>query len=96
MLTIERLASELLSLPIVVRAGLLILVLGGVADVVVHLEAVDPGGHAGHAHVHTGSEVTAHLIGFVGMVIVLLGVVVDGVRRTHPGRSAGPDNKGGS
>jgi hypothetical protein len=35
------------------------------------------------------AEFQAHLIGFVGMVVVLLGVVVDGLRRTRPGRSAG-------
>ncbi|MCZ7538313.1 MAG: hypothetical protein FIA92_10750 [Chloroflexi bacterium] len=61
----------------------MILVIGGLADVAAHLEAA---GHADDLHEHTTSELTAHLIGFVGMVVILLGVVLDGVRRTYRGR----------
>lgn len=62
------------------------LVLGGLADVVAHLGLP---AEAGHAHGFSAAEVEAHLIVFVGMVLVLLGVVIDGARRAHPGRSAG-------
>lgn len=82
MLTLERARDEFLSLPLLVHVGLVILVVGGFADVVAHVEAA---GHADHVHEHTASELSAHLIGFVGMVVVLLGVVLDGVRRTYLG-----------
>jgi hypothetical protein len=71
---------EFVSLPLLTRIGLVILILGGLADVAAHLEAA---GHAEHFHEHTTSELSAHLIGFVGMVVILLGVVLDGVRRTY-------------
>ena len=71
---------ELISLPLLTRVGLVILVIGGLADVVAHLEVV---GHTEHLHEHTTSELSAHLIGFVGMVVILLGVLLDGVRRTY-------------
>lgn len=83
MLVIERLRSEVRSFPLLTRIGVAILVLGGLADVVAHLEAA---GHADHLHDHTASELAAHLIVFVGMVVILLGVVLDGVRRTHRGQ----------
>jgi hypothetical protein len=83
-LTLERVRTEFLSLPFLTRIGLLILVLGGLADVVAHLAAA---GHAEHVHEHTASELSAHLIGFVGMVAILLGIVLDGACRTRPGRS---------
>jgi hypothetical protein len=86
MLALERLRTELLSFPLLTQIGLLILVVGGLADVVAHLEAV---GYAEHLHEHTASELSAHLIGFVGMVVILLGVVLDGARRTLRSRPAG-------
>lgn len=87
MLALERWLRELAQLPLLARLGLLVLGLGGLADVVAHLEAsVVEGGHAAHLHEHTPAELAAHLIGFAGMVLVLLGVVVDGVRGTRPGR----------
>ncbi len=86
MLTLERVGRHVRALPLVVRLGLIVLVVGGLADVAAHLDAAD---HAGHLHEHVQAEFQAHLIGFVGMVVVLLGVVVDGLRRTRPGRSAG-------
>ena len=59
--------------------------LGGLADVAAHLEAA---GHIEHLHEHTASELSAHLLGFVGMVVVLLGVVLDGLRRQYVVRPA--------
>lgn len=96
MLTLERARMELISLPLLARVGLVILVLGGLADVVAHLEAAS---HADHLHEHSASELSAHLIGFVGMVVILLGVVLDGVRRTyrsHPARDSIASTRGTS
>lgn len=86
MLTLERLREEVVSLPLLARMGLLVLVIGGLTDVAAHLEAA---GRAADLHEHTTSELSAHLIGFVGMVVILLGVVLDGVRRTYRGRQDG-------
>jgi hypothetical protein len=82
MLTLDRARTGLLSLPLITRIGLAILVLGGLADVAAHLEA---NAHSDHLHEHTISELSAHLIAFVGMVATLLGVVLDGARRSHFG-----------
>ena len=68
MLALESAWHEVFSLPLVTRIGLVILVLGGFADVAAHLEAA---GHTEHLHEHTTSELSAHLIGFVGMVVIL-------------------------
>jgi hypothetical protein len=92
MLTLERARTELRSLPLLVHLGLAILLIGGLADVTAHLEVT---GHTGHGREHTASELSAHLIGFVGMVVILLGVVVDGARRAYLGRSAGDPSTGG-
>lgn len=45
-------------------------------DAAIHLAS---DGHAGHEHL--GSEHLAHLLGIVGMVLVLAGVVIHGARR---------------
>lgn len=79
MLTIEtarRLHREVRELPAVSRAGLLLMITAGALDVIVHLASV---GHAGHHGV--GVEHAAHLLGIVGMVLVLTGVVIYGARR---------------
>ena len=87
MLALERWLRELAQLPLLARLGLLVLVFGGLIDGVAHLDAsVVEVGHAAHLHEHTPAELAAHVVGFAGMVFVLLGVVVDGVRRTRPGR----------
>jgi hypothetical protein len=80
MLTLEAARRDLRALPILVRAGLTTLVAGGVVDLVGHLQAAD-----GHAHVHalTSLELAGHVGVLVGMVLILLGVVVDGVRQTR-------------
>jgi hypothetical protein len=70
----------------ITRIGLLILVIGGIADVVAHLEVSS---HVGQTHEHSASELSAHLIGFVGMVVILLGIVLNGVRRTRRSQSGG-------
>lgn len=79
MLTIEngrRFAREASGFPALTRIGLLVMVAAGALDVVVHLMASE---HAGH-HVF-GVEHAAHVLGVVGMVLVLAGVVAYGARR---------------
>lgn len=91
MLTLESICRELPGLPLLARLGLVVLVLAGFADVLAHLESA---GHVGYVHEHTPAEISAHLGAFMGMVLILLGVVDDGVRRTRLGRSAGGTSKG--
>jgi hypothetical protein len=90
MLTLERARRQLLSLPLLVHAGLVVLALGGLADVVAHLAGA---GSAAELHEHTAAEAAAHLTAFVGMVVILLGVVVDGAKQSL--RRPGPTTTGG-
>ncbi len=85
---IERESETTHQLPLGARTGLAVMVLGIVADLVAHLDpALD------HQHgVATGPELSAHLIVFVGMALVLIGVLVDGVRSGR--RSGGRTPKG--
>ena len=79
MLTIEngkRLILEAGGFPALSRVGLLLMVAAGAFDVVVHLTAGEHTGHHGF-----GLEHAAHLLGVVGMVLVLAGVVIHGARR---------------
>jgi len=79
MLMIEngrRFVREAGALPALTRIGLLLMVVAGTFDVVVHLAAGEHAGHHGF-----GPEHAAHLLGVVGMVLVLAGVVTFGVRR---------------
>jgi hypothetical protein len=82
MLIIEHLRG-LARLPLSVKIGLLGMAFAGLLDVVVHLEA--PGD--GHLHAHTASEAAAHLAGLMSMVVIFLGVVLDGVRQSRARRS---------
>jgi hypothetical protein len=85
MLVLERV--DIRALPPVIRLGLSVIVFGALADLVTHLsfaDAAEPGGH-------TPAQLSAHAIVFAGMVLVLAGVVADGirqsmVRRRGPGR----------
>jgi len=94
MLAIESLVRDLGALPVLTRVGFAVLVLGGLADLAAHVAVL--GDAAGHDHGFTPTEAAAHLVVFAGMAMVLLGVVVDGVRRPRPGRPAGNSSKGGS
>lgn len=92
MLTIDQIRRGLRELPIIVRGGVAGLVFAGLADVIAHLEA--SGGHAGHLHVHTSAEMSAHALGFVSMVVIFLGVVIDGVRKSRSRRGSAGTTKG--
>jgi uncharacterized protein YjeT (DUF2065 family) len=74
--TTRRLVREVRDLPAVSRAGLLLMVAAGVLDVIVHLVSVNHAGHHGFSGEHA-----VHLLGIVGMVLVLAGVVIFGARR---------------
>lgn len=87
MLMIERISRETRGLPGLVRAGVVGLVVSGLADVIAHLEESEVAGHvAGQVHQHTSTEFSAHLFGIVSMVIVLVGVVLDGARQQRARR----------
>ena len=73
---IERVFETAHELPLGSKVGFAVMVLGIAADLVAHL---DPALEHHHGGV-TGPELSAHLIVFVGMALVLIGVVVDGVR----------------
>ena len=74
-------------LPPLMVVGLLVMAIGGVLDLVVH---VQPAGHGHHAGF--GSEHVAHIVGIAGMFIVLAGVVLHGARRHRRPRA---DRHGG-
>jgi hypothetical protein len=92
MLTIERIRREALAMPALSRVGIVGLGLSGLADVIAHLEASVE--HVGHLHAHTPAEAMAHLGAFVSMVLIYVGVVIDGARRTRADRGSVPDRKG--
>jgi hypothetical protein len=75
-LVLEHLRS-LAGLPTLVKGGLVLMAIAGLADLVAHLEAVD---HAGHLHTHTTTQTAAHLAALASMVVIFVGVVIDGVR----------------
>ena len=64
------------------------MVLGIAADLVAHLDPALDHDHGGV----TGPELSAHLVVFVGMALVLIGVVIDGVRSGR--RSGGSATQG--
>jgi hypothetical protein len=66
------------ALPLVIRLGLVVMVFGGLADLVTHLSFAD----AAEAGEHTSAQLSAHAIAFAGMVLVFAGVVFDGVRQS--------------
>jgi hypothetical protein len=69
--------SELRLIPTVSVVGLIVIAFGLGADLVAHTGAAFE-----HDHGATGAQLSAHFVTFVGMVVVLGGVVVDGLRTT--------------
>jgi hypothetical protein len=82
MLVIQRLKA-LRRLPILMLAGLLVMAIGGLLDVVIH---VTPMAHAHDAGLV--SEHLAHVVGIAGMSLVLAGLVLHGARRHRRPRAA--------
>jgi len=85
MFIIERLWRDAKAVPLVVQVGVVALVLSGAADIVLHAITPEVAGH----DVHTPPELAAHFAGMVSMVVILLGVVLDGARRTSYRRQEG-------
>jgi hypothetical protein len=73
---IERVSETAHQLPLGSKVGLAVMVLGIAADLFAHLDPALDHPHGGV----TGLELSAHLVAFVGMALVLVGVLVDGVR----------------
>ena len=70
------------------KLGLIVIGFGIVADLIAHL---DPGLDDARGTM-TGPQLSAHLVVFLGMVLVLAGVIVDGVRSNR--RARGPVAQG--
>jgi hypothetical protein len=87
MLAIEAMLRQLATLPYLAKVGLVVMAISGLADVMAHLEA-HPIELVGQPHVHTSFEASAHLGGFASMVLILLGVALDGVQRSRAHRQA--------
>jgi hypothetical protein len=94
MLTLERVRREIAALPGLAKVGLVAMGIAGLADVLAHVEGSGVPEAANHVHEHTAFEASAHLGGFVSMVVIFLGVVIDGVQHSRARRSAGPPGKG--
>jgi hypothetical protein len=73
---IDRATPTPRQIPLGSRFGLAVMALGIAADVVAHLDPGIEGAQSGAS----GAELSAHLVVFVGMAVVLLGVVIDGLR----------------
>jgi hypothetical protein len=73
---IDRASETAHRLPLGSKIGLAVMVFGIAADLVAHIDPALDHGHGGM----TGPELSAHLVVFVGMALVLIGVVIDGVR----------------
>jgi hypothetical protein len=89
MLTLERVIRDMAVMPLLTRLGLLVFALGGATDVAVHLLELAASPEAAAAAGHSHAELDAHVTTFVGMVLIILGVVVDGVRQSLARRQAG-------
>jgi hypothetical protein len=82
---IERVSETAQELPLGSKIGFVVMVLGIAADLVAHLDPALDHHHTGV----TGPELSAHLVVFVGMALVLIGVLIDGVRSgRRPGGNA--------
>jgi hypothetical protein len=91
MLTIERGEARSSRLPLSARIGVAVLVFGILEDLVAHSIGSPATPDAGH----TGAELMGHFIVFVGMVLILAGIVIDGARQAVARRrSARHSSKG--
>jgi hypothetical protein len=73
---IDRVSQTADQLPFGSKIGFAVMVAGFAADLVAHLDPALDHSHGGA----TGPQLSAHLVVFVGMALVLIGVVIDGVR----------------
>ena len=70
--------ADLRRVPAASLVGVFVMGLGLAADVVAHLDPPVGGPHG----LVTDEQLSAHLVAFAGMVLVLAGVVVDGIQST--------------
>jgi hypothetical protein len=63
-------------IPTASKAGLAVIGLGLFADLIAHVDV----GFARADTAMTGAQLSAHLVIFLGMVLVLVGVVIDGLQ----------------
>jgi hypothetical protein len=90
MLTLESGTRTARPLPVAAKLGLMVLVFGVLEDLVAHSLSSPAGSGA-----HTDAQLLGHFIVFVGMVLILLGVVVSGARQAIARReSARRSSKG--
>jgi len=75
----KRIAREVPQIPLWSKVGFIVILLGLAADVFTHLTAGIDRDHAGAST----PELSAHLVVFIGMVVVLVGVLVDGLHGGH-------------
>jgi hypothetical protein len=85
MFIIDRLWRDAKAAPLAVRIGVIALILSGVADIVLHAITPQVAGH----DVHTTAELAAHFAGTVSMVVILVGVVIDGAVRSSARHRSG-------
>jgi hypothetical protein len=76
MALMRRILREFARVPLWSKLGLGVIAIGLSADLFAHLSAVGEHDHGGA----TGPELSAHLVVFIGMALVLVGVVLDGLR----------------
>jgi len=84
MLMLERVGREFVAAPGLVKVGVIALVLSLLDDATLHLASgtlLEPIG-IGHGDL-TPDELAAHLAAFMSMVVIFVGVVADGVRRSR-------------
>jgi hypothetical protein len=86
---IERVSETAQQLPLGSKIGFAVMVLGFSADLAAHLSPALDHHHGGV----TGPELSAHLVVFVGMALVLVGVMVDGVRSSRRAGHSAPKGR---
>jgi hypothetical protein len=88
-LALERLSRDFLAAPLLVKIGVIGLALSLLDDATLHLASgtlLEPIG-IGHGP-FSPDELAAHLTAFASMVVIFVGVVADGVRRSRARRRA--------
>ena len=83
MLTLDRLGRDVSASPGLVKIGVIGLLLSLLDDLSLHLASGSLLEPISHVHAFTPDELAAHLMAFVSMVVIFVGVVVDGVRRSR-------------
>jgi hypothetical protein len=89
MLTLEGIRRKVRGLPAIIQVGLATMAFALLVDVIAHLEATAP---TGQTHHHTSTELWAHVGVLVGMVLIIWGVIVDGVRQQRARRASATEH----